>query len=92
VFDEPVSYLGAVRLEIVRLLASLRDDGLALVLISHELGVVEPADRILVMHAGRVVEALATQRPDARTGMPRPESWPAPGPYFSLSPHSIPVR
>jgi ABC-type glutathione transport system ATPase component/ABC-type dipeptide/oligopeptide/nickel transport system permease subunit len=65
VLDEPVSSLDAVRrLGIVRLLASLRDEGLALILISHDLGVVEQlADRVMIMHNGRVVEVLSTQRP-----------------------------
>ncbi|MGH3768681.1 MAG: ATP-binding cassette domain-containing protein [Pseudonocardiaceae bacterium] len=65
VLDEPVSALDAIRrLEIVEVLASLRDDGLAMVLISHDLGVVERlVDRVLVMHDARVVEVLTTDRP-----------------------------
>jgi ABC-type glutathione transport system ATPase component len=60
VLDEPVSALDSVhRLEITGVLRALRDGGLAMVLISHDLGVVEQlADRIVVMHAGRIVDEL----------------------------------
>jgi peptide/nickel transport system ATP-binding protein len=60
VLDEPVSALDSVhRIEITDVLHALRNDGLAMVLISHDLGVVEQlADRIVVMHAGRIVDEL----------------------------------
>lgn len=60
VLDEPVSALDSVhRIEITDVLRALRDGGLAMVLISHDLGVVEQlADRIVVLHAGRIVDEL----------------------------------
>ncbi len=55
VLDEPVSALDSVhRVEITDV---LRDDGLAMVLISPDLGVVEQlADRVVVMSVGRIVD------------------------------------
>ena len=57
--DEPTTALDVtVQAQIMDLLATLqRDRALALVLITHDLGVVaDAADRIAVMYAGRVVE------------------------------------
>jgi len=57
--DEPTTALDVtVQAQILELLRELqRDHGLALVLISHDLGVIaEMADRVVVMYAGRVVE------------------------------------
>jgi oligopeptide/dipeptide ABC transporter ATP-binding protein len=58
VLDEPLSGLDvAMRAELLGLLAALKDRGTAMVLISHDLSVVEQlADRVIVMLAGRVVE------------------------------------
>ena len=57
--DEPTTALDVtIQAQILRLLEQLnRDRGLAVILITHDLGVVaEIADRVVVMYAGRVVE------------------------------------
>jgi oligopeptide/dipeptide ABC transporter ATP-binding protein len=57
--DEPSTALDVtIQAQILRLLERLnRDRGLAVILITHDLGVVaEIADRVLVMYAGRIVE------------------------------------
>lgn len=58
VLDEPLSALDvSVRAELLGLLTALKDAGTAMVLISHDLSVIEQlADRVIVMLAGRVVE------------------------------------
>jgi oligopeptide transport system ATP-binding protein len=58
--DEPTTALDVtVQAQIIDLLRGMREElGMALVLISHDLGVVAGlADRILVMYAGRIVES-----------------------------------
>lgn len=73
VCDEPVSALDAsVRAQIIALLDRLcHDDGVALVFITHDLGVVQRiADHIVVMKDGRVVERGPT---DAVFADPRHE-------------------
>jgi peptide/nickel transport system ATP-binding protein len=60
VCDEPTSALDvSVQAQILNLLQDLRRDlGLGMVLISHNLGVVEHlADRVMIMYLGRVVES-----------------------------------
>jgi oligopeptide/dipeptide ABC transporter ATP-binding protein len=62
--DEPTTALDVtVQAQIMRLLASLREsDGMALALITHDLGVVaDAADRVVLMYAGRVVETGPTR-------------------------------
>ncbi|MGW7610195.1 ABC transporter ATP-binding protein [Streptomyces sp. NPDC054766] len=61
ILDEPVSALdSANRVQILRILEELRDDGVALVFISHDLGSVAGiADRIAVLYQGELVEAGA---------------------------------
>jgi len=58
VADEPTTALDVtVQAQVVEVLAEARDRGLALVLITHDLGVVAGiADRVAVMYAGRLVE------------------------------------
>ena len=59
VADEPTTALDAtIQAQILSLLGNIRHDtGMALVLISHDLGVVaENVDRVAVMYAGRLVE------------------------------------
>lgn len=58
ILDEPASALdSANRVQILDILKELRADGVALVLISHDLGsVAGVADRIAVLYQGRLVE------------------------------------
>jgi len=57
--DEPTTALDVtVQAQVLGVLREARDRGLALVLVSHDLGVVAGvADRVAVMYAGRVVES-----------------------------------
>ena len=61
--DEPTTALDVtIQAEILELLRALRERrGMALLLITHDLGVVaEQADEVAIMYAGRIVERAAT--------------------------------
>lgn len=62
VADEPTTALDAtVQARVLDLVRRIADDGVAVVFISHDLGAVaRVADRIVVMHDGRVVETGVT--------------------------------
>lgn len=62
VADEPTTALDAtVQARVLTLLRRIADEGVAVVFISHDLGAVaRVADRVVVMHEGRVVETGAT--------------------------------
>ncbi|MGW1771117.1 ABC transporter ATP-binding protein [Streptomyces sp. NPDC002104] len=63
ILDEPVSALdSANRVQVLEILRELRGSGVALVLISHDLGsVAGTADRIAVLYRGELVETGATR-------------------------------
>src|SRR6202043_2637998 len=74
--DEPTTALDVtVQAQIMDLLCAMRREfGMALVLISHDLGVVANlCDRILVMYAGRIVESAATAELFRHARHPRSE-------------------
>lgn len=68
--DEPTTALDmTVQQQILQLLRQLRDEGLGVMLITHDVGVVaELADRVAVMYAGQVVEQA-----DVRTLLTAPQ-------------------
>jgi oligopeptide/dipeptide ABC transporter ATP-binding protein len=71
--DEPTTALDVtVQAQILDLLASLREAlGMAVLLITHDLGVVaESCERVLVMYAGRIVEAAGVVELFARPRHP----------------------
>jgi peptide/nickel transport system ATP-binding protein len=73
VADEPTTALDVtIQAQILELLGQLRrETGMALVLISHDLGVVaEACDRVAVMYAGRVVEEAPIGRLFAQPSHP----------------------
>jgi peptide/nickel transport system ATP-binding protein len=64
VADEPTTALDAtIQAQILELLTKIRrETGMALVLISHDLGVIsETCDRVGVMYAGRIIETAASE-------------------------------
>ncbi len=83
--DEPTTALDVtIQAQILELLLSLqRERGMALILITHDMGVVaETAQRVIVMYAGQVVEQ---QRADALFAAPR-------HPYTSALLDALPER
>jgi oligopeptide/dipeptide ABC transporter ATP-binding protein len=72
VADEPTTALDVtVQAQVLEVLRAARDRGLALVLITHDLGVVAGiADRVAVMYAGRIVECVPVRDVFARPAHP----------------------
>ena len=73
--DEPTTALDVtIQAQMLALLLRLqRERGMALVLITHDLGVVtEVAERVIVMYAGQVVEEAAVPRIFERRAIPTP--------------------
>ena len=71
--DEPTTALDVtVQAQIMQLLAELREQtGMALILITHDLGVVaESVEHVLVMYAGRIIERGPTAEVIARPAHP----------------------
>lgn len=66
VADEPTTGLDvAVQVQIVRTLRHLADQGLGVLMVTHDLGLLRPvADRLLLMEAGRIVEEWTADRID----------------------------
>jgi len=75
--DEPTTALDVtVQAQIMELLAEIQqDNGMALLLITHDLGVVaEVADDVVVMYAGRIVERGTVEQIFARPAHPYTEA------------------
>lgn len=72
VADEPTTALDTtIQAQVLELLATKRDEGAGLIFISHDLAVVASiADRIVIMHAGAIVEEGPTSRVLSRRAHP----------------------
>jgi rhamnose transport system ATP-binding protein len=71
IVDEPTRGIDvATKAEVHRLMSQLAADGVAVVMVSSELPeVLGMADRVLVMHEGRLVADIARERADEHTVM-----------------------
>ncbi len=90
--DEATTALDVtVQAEILDLLRRLRDDaGTALIIVTHDLGVVgDFADRVAVMYAGRVVESGPVRDVISRPSHPYTEALLACAPRLGASSHGI---
>jgi oligopeptide/dipeptide ABC transporter ATP-binding protein len=70
--DEPTTALDVTtQAQFLDLMRSLRDDGLGIIYVTHDLGVVaELCDRVAVMYAGRIVETGTTEQVFTRPNHP----------------------
>jgi peptide/nickel transport system ATP-binding protein len=70
--DEPTTALDVTtQAQFLDLMQSLRDDGLGIIYVTHDLGVVaELCDRVAVMYAGRIVETGTAEQVFARPHHP----------------------
>ena len=94
--DEPTTALDVtIQAQILELLGTLRRDlGMAVVLITHDLGVVaEIADEVAVMYAGRIVERASTRDLFARPAHPYTQGLlrSAPGLPANATAHRLPT-
>lgn len=87
ILDEPVSALDSVhRVEVVALLRDLRDAGQAMILISHDLAVVEHlADMVLVVDGGSLVGRIDPDGAVAGDAHPAVRRLAAARDYFTLA-------
>jgi peptide/nickel transport system ATP-binding protein len=89
--DEPTTALDVtIQAQILSLLDDLRERlGLAMILITHDMGVIAGrADRVLVMYAGRIIEAAETSELFVHTRHPYTESLLASIPRLDQDPHT----
>lgn len=72
VADEPTTALDVtIQAQVIEVLREARDRGLAIVLVTHDMGVVaEIADRVAVMYAGAIVETAPVRELFAAPGHP----------------------
>ncbi len=93
--DEPTTALDVtVQARILNLLRALADQGMGILLVSHDLGVVaQVADRVAVMYCGSIVETGAVQQMYSDTAHPYTRGLMQASPTMGMGrslPHSIP--